>query len=43
MAMPNGNLLSKGKDFNGRVASALKEIADHPEDGQLNSPSNSLL
>jgi len=34
LAFEHGNLLSKGKNFKGRVASALAENADHREHGQ---------
>jgi hypothetical protein len=34
LAFEHGNLLSKGKDFKGRVASALKENADNREHRQ---------
>ena len=34
IAFEHGNLLSKGKDFEGRVALALAEDADHREHGQ---------
>ena len=34
LAFEHGNLLSKGKDFEGRVASALAEDTDHGEHGQ---------
>jgi hypothetical protein len=33
LAFEHGNLLSQGKDFNGRVTSALAEDADHREHG----------
>jgi len=33
-AFEHGNLLSKCKDFKGRVASALAEDADHREHGR---------
>jgi hypothetical protein len=34
LAFEHGNLLSQGKDFNGRVASALAENANHREHRQ---------
>lgn len=34
LAFENGDLLSKGEDFKGRVASALTEDADHREHGK---------
>jgi hypothetical protein len=34
LAFEHGNLLSKGKNFNGRLGSALTENADHREHGQ---------